>query len=254
MDRKHETIPDWRLPLVLWRKIKPRPFPPLPPAIHSLSLKSLGPADHSPYHTHLMARTKAQVAKAKKTSSQQSSSSIQGSGSDVAAAAGASSQQADMTTGSSNSTMANVTANSSSIHHRILATKTAKGQQQSKRKQQSPKIRKSLGAGHIRSHRYRPGTVALREIRRFQKSTELLLRKSPFARLVREVGQNLFLSRDILWQSSAIAAMQEAAEAYLVALFEDTNIVAINARRETIFPRDMHVVRRIRGQLDPGNM
>ena len=106
--------------------------------------------------------------------------------------------------------------------------------------------------GTMRPHRYRPGTVALREIRLFQKSTELLLRKSPFARLVREIAQDLYTRNDIMWQSLAIQALQEAAEAYLVGLFEDTNIVAINSKRVTIFPRDMQVARRIRGLRDQG--
>ena len=56
-----------------------------------------------------------------------------------------------------------------------------------------------------------------------------------------------------MWQTSAIQALQEAAEAYLVGLFEDTNIVALNSKRVTIMPRDMQVVRRIRGRNDPGN-
>jgi histone H3 len=101
--------------------------------------------------------------------------------------------------------------------------------------------------------RYRPGTVALREIKYFQRSTQLLLRKSPFHRLVREVAQKMMVRYDILWQSTALEALQEASEAYLIGLFEDSNIVAINAKRVTIMPRDMQVVRRIRGQQDPGN-
>jgi histone H3/H4 len=68
--------------------------------------------------------------------------------------------------------------------------------------------------------RYRPGTRALQEIRRFQKSTELLIRKLPFARLVREVTQE-FTRREIRWKAEALLATQEAAEAYLVGLFED---------------------------------
>lgn len=149
--------------------------------------------------------------------------------------------------------MINTSANNASLSSKILATKTAKRKRSSLTN--PPKKRVSAGAtGVMKAHRYRPGTVALREIRRFQKSTELLLRKSPFARLVREIAQNMFLSRDLLWQSTAMQALQEAAESYLVALFEDTNVVAINARRVTIFPRDMHVVRRIRGPTDPGNM
>lgn len=95
-------------------------------------------------------------------------------------------------------------------------------------------------------HRYRPGTVALREIRRYQKSTELLIRKLPFQRLVREVAQNY--KTDLRFQSTAILALQEASEAYLVGLFEDTNICAIHAKRVTIMPRDIQLARRLRGE------
>jgi len=95
-------------------------------------------------------------------------------------------------------------------------------------------------------HRYRPGTVALREIRRYQKSSDLLIRKLPFQRLVREVAHEL--KTDMRFQSHAILALQEAAEAYLVRLFEDTNLCAIHAKRVTIFPRDVHLARRIRGE------
>jgi histone H3 len=94
--------------------------------------------------------------------------------------------------------------------------------------------------------RYRPGTVALREIRRYQKSTELLIRKLPFQRLVREIAQET--KAELRFQSNAIAALQEAAEAYLVTLFEDTNLCAIHAKRVTIFPRDMQLARRIRDE------
>jgi histone H3 len=94
-------------------------------------------------------------------------------------------------------------------------------------------------------HRYRPGTVALREIRRYQKSTELLIRKLPFQRLVKEIAQDF--RTDLRFQSSAIMALQEAAEAYLVGIFEDTNLCAIHAKRVTILPKDMFLARRIRG-------
>lgn len=83
--------------------------------------------------------------------------------------------------------------------------------------------------GVKKPHRYRPGTVALREIRRYQKSTELLIRKLPFQRLVRELAQEF--KTDLRFQSTAILALQEAAEAYLVGLFEDTNLCAIHAKR-----------------------
>ncbi|CBK20289.2 uncharacterized protein [Blastocystis hominis] len=102
-------------------------------------------------------------------------------------------------------------------------------------------------AGAVKKpHRYRPGTVALREIRKYQKSTELLIRKLPFQRLVREVAQDF--KNDLRFQSSAVMALQEAAEAYLVSLFEDTNLCAIHAKRVTIMPRDMQLARRIRNE------
>ncbi|KAB7496038.1 histone H3 [Armadillidium nasatum] len=76
--------------------------------------------------------------------------------------------------------------------------------------------------GVKKPHRCRPGTVALREIRRYQKSTELLIRKLPFQRLVREIAQDF--KTDLRFQSSAVMALQEASEAHLVGLFEDTNL------------------------------
>ena len=108
--------------------------------------------------------------------------------------------------------------------------------------------RKSAPAtgGVKKPHRYRPGTVAPREIRRYQKSTELLIRKVPFQRLVREIAQDF--TTDLRFQSSAVMALQEASEAYLVGLFEDTNLCAIHAKRVTIMPKDIQLARRIRGE------
>jgi histone H3 len=108
--------------------------------------------------------------------------------------------------------------------------------------------RKSAPAtgGVKKPHRYRPGTVALREIRRYQKSTDLLIRKLPFQRLVREIAQDF--KSDLRFQGSAVLALQEAAEAYLVGLFEDTNLCAIHAKRVTIMPKDIQLARRIRGE------
>ncbi|KAK9048379.1 hypothetical protein SSX86_032658 [Deinandra increscens subsp. villosa] len=80
----------------------------------------------------------------------------------------------------------------------------------------------------------------------YQKSTELLIRKLPFQRLVREIAQDF--KTDLRFQSSAVAALQEASEAYLVGLFEDTNLCAIHAKRVTIMPKDMQLARRIRGE------
>ena len=100
--------------------------------------------------------------------------------------------------------------------------------------------------GVKKPHRYRPGTVALREIRRYQKTTELLLRKKSFYQLCREMVQDF--SADMRYQSSSILAMQEATEAYFACLFEDTNLVAIHTRRVTILPKDIQLVRRIRNE------
>ncbi|KAK9478272.1 histone-fold-containing protein [Lipomyces japonicus] len=111
-------------------------------------------------------------------------------------------------------------------------------------------------------HRYKPGTVALREIRKYQKNTDLLIQKLPFARLVREVASDFVWGGGsggagandgaggaigLRFQSVAILALQEAAEAYLVHLFEDTNLCAIHAKRVTIMQKDIQLARRIRG-------
>ena len=90
-------------------------------------------------------------------------------------------------------------------------------------------------------HRYRPGTVALREIRRFQKSTELLIRRLPFQRFQDFKGRLNFAS-------GAILALQEVAEAYLVGLFEDTNLCAIHAKRITTMLKDIQLARCIQGE------
>lgn len=106
-----------------------------------------------------------------------------------------------------------------------------------------------------KKRRYKPGTVALREIRKYQRSTDLLISKLPFARVVREVADDFIEANydssasavGLRWQSSAILALQEATEAYLVHLFEDANLCAIHAKRVTIMQRDIQLARRIRG-------
>ncbi len=120
------------------------------------------------------------------------------------------------------------------IARKSVADKSAKGK--------AP----NAAPGVKRTHRFKPGTVSLREIRRFQKSTELLIRKLPFQRLVREIASDF--KTDLRFQSSAVLALQEAAEAYMVGLFEDTNLCAIHAKRVTIMPKDMQLARRIRGE------
>jgi len=115
------------------------------------------------------------------------------------------------------------------------------------RKQLATKAaRKSAPAsgGVKKPHRYRPGTVALREIRRYQKSTDLLIRKLPFQRLVREIAQDY--KSDLRFQGSAVLALQEASEANLTGLFEDSNLCAIHAKRVTVMPKDQILARKIR--------
>lgn len=90
------------------------------------------------------------------------------------------------------------------------------------------------------------GEKALKEIRKYQQSTSLLLRRLPFARLVREIQYGM-TRQPYRWQGSAILALQEAAEAHLVGLFEDSNLCAIHGKRVTIMPKDMQLARRIRG-------
>ena len=103
--------------------------------------------------------------------------------------------------------------------------------------------RKSTPAtgGVKKPHRYRPGTVALREIRRYQKSADLLIRKLPFQRLVREITQDF--KGDLRHQSTGLLALHEASEAYLVSLAEDTNLCVIHAKRVTIMPKDIQLAR-----------
>ena len=100
--------------------------------------------------------------------------------------------------------------------------------------------------GVKKPHRYHPGTVALREIKKYQKSTELLIRKLSFQRLIREIASSF--KSDLRFQSSAVLALQEASESYLVSLFEDTNLCAIHAKRVTIMLKDMLLAKKIRGE------
>ena len=104
------------------------------------------------------------------------------------------------------------------------------------------------GRGGVKKpHCYCPGTVALCEIRRFQKNTELLIRKAPFQRIVREIAVKR--KQDVRFQSTAVLALQEASEAYMVGMFEDTNLAALHAKSVTIMPRDMPLARRLRGKF-----
>lgn len=97
--------------------------------------------------------------------------------------------------------------------------------------------------------RFRPGTRALMDIRKYQKSTDLLIPRSPFSRFIREiVASEVQFGQDFRFQSSALLAIQESAECYLAQLFEDCQLCAIHAKRVTVMVSDMKLARRIRGE------
>lgn len=115
-----------------------------------------------------------------------------------------------------------------------------KGVQYKSETKKQNKRRIANKGGIKKAHRFRPGTVALREIRKYQKSSELLIRKLPFQRLVREISYGI--KPDLRFRSEALMALQESCEAYLVRIFEDANECAIHANRVTIMPRDIHLI------------
>ena len=108
-------------------------------------------------------------------------------------------------------------------------------------------VHSSQAKGTPKKRRFRPGTKALKEIRKYQRSTELLIRRLPFSRVVREISQ-FYCGIDIRWTARALIALQEASEAFLVSLFEDANLCAIHAKRVTLMVKDIHLARRIRGE------
>ena len=104
---------------------------------------------------------------------------------------------------------------------------------------------KKTPTGRVRrKRRFRPGTVALREIRKYQKSTELLIRKIPFQRLVREVVYQMN-KKDYKIQSTALLALQEASEQFLVNMFDQCNHIAIRGKRTTLMVKDIQLWKRL---------
>ena len=113
--------------------------------------------------------------------------------------------------------------------------------------------------GGKKPRRHRPGAAALKEIRKYQASTHLIIPKRPFQRVVKEIAQRIGEEKkipDLRFQSHAIHALHEASEAFLVGVFEDANECCIHAKRVTLFPKDIHLAMRIRGDyrdMNPGN-
>jgi histone H3 len=106
--------------------------------------------------------------------------------------------------------------------------------------------KQAVGSAPKRAHRWRPGTVALREIRKYQATTGTLIPKAPFRRLVREISSSV--KETIRMRSTAIEALQEAAESYIISVIGDANLCAIHAKRVTLFPRDLHLALKLRGE------
>lgn len=117
----------------------------------------------------------------------------------------------------------------------------------SRRKSKKP-VHRSVEEKSPKKRRFRPGQKALKEIRHFQKTTNLLIRKLPFSRVVREIAMEVVgPSQTMMWKATAIMALQEAAEAYLILLFEDALLCAIHAKRVTVTPKDIWLAQRLRG-------
>ena len=112
---------------------------------------------------------------------------------------------------------------------------------------QRDEYKRSIGFP-IKKRRYRPGTLALREIRRYQKSTDLLIKKAPFIRLVKGILYGKLGKAEIRMQCIAVEALQEAAEYYITNLFDDANLCALHSKRITVQPKDMQLAMRMRGE------
>ncbi|KPA76022.1 putative histone H3 [Leptomonas pyrrhocoris] len=126
---------------------------------------------------------------------------------------------------------------------RTKETARAKRSITSKKSKKAPRAASGVKKAQ---RRWRPGTCAIREIRRFQKSTDLLIQRAPFQRLVREVSSAQ--KEGLRFQSSAIMAIQEATESYIVSVLADTNLACIHAKRVTIQPKDVQLAMRLRGE------
>ena len=106
--------------------------------------------------------------------------------------------------------------------------------------------KQAIIASTRKSSRFRPGTVALREIRRYQRSTELLIPKAPFQRLVKEILLDVSTTDVHRIQAGALNALHEAAEQFMVQTFDDANLCAIHASRSTVMKKDLLLAKRIK--------
>ena len=126
------------------------------------------------------------------------------------------------------------------------AKKNLKGVQKPS-KVASQKAKKATEDGETQKRRTRPGAKALREIRKYQRSTDSIVPRAPLQRIIKEITGKYM--PDARYSMGAIEAVHQCIEAYMVGLFEDTGLCAVHARRKTIMTRDMRLARRIRGEI-----
>ncbi|KAL3624401.1 centromeric histone H3 [Castilleja foliolosa] len=127
---------------------------------------------------------------------------------------------------------------------------TPTAEQSPKRSSRSAATPPRTDDGTRKKRRNRPGTVALREIRKYQKSWNLLIPAAPFIRVVKEISfhEAPSITR---WQAEALVALQEAAEDYIVQLFGEAVLCAVHAKRVTLMSKDFELARRIGGKGRP---
>lgn len=103
----------------------------------------------------------------------------------------------------------------------------------------------TMSAGKKKINRYhKPGVMALKEIYRYQKSTDLLIKKMPFRRVIRELAREI--NPELRFRSVALQTIQECAENFLVKLCEDSKLVAIHAKRVTMMAKDLLLILKIK--------
>ena len=129
---------------------------------------------------------------------------------------------------------------------KALATKANKqAKTKPQKKSQTKSSSKKEGADGKRKNRYRPGQAALREIKKYQKQTDLVIRRMPFQRLCRDIAREFV--PEVRFQPSTLQALQECTEMYIAGLFEDTQLCTLHAKRVTVYQKDMMLAQRIRG-------
>jgi len=129
---------------------------------------------------------------------------------------------------------------------KALATKTGKAAKPEKQPMKKvAKVSKEAVEGEMNKKRLRPGQKALREIRKYQKGTSLVIRRAPFQRLVREIAKDVM--PDCKFSPNTLMALQECTEMYICGLFEDSQLCCVHAKRVTLFKKDMELAKRIRG-------